>query len=298
MHLVVEAEGSGTQAAMTPTGSAAPTMGKQNGLGSALLHRDFAHIVSERTKLFAPAALPAFARTLTELAPLFGGADLEETLLPGIDPWLELIVEPVSFDEGAQPELPLPAAAVVARLETGEVGEELISAFQTIISLTNFEAANAGRKAHRLTLALEGDVVIHLAKLPRPGPEEGVDMVYNLQPACAVVGDRFILATHEALVRELIRSGGAPVERPSATRERLRIDGVGVARVLQANFDALVMNKVVSDGVEIEEARAEIGGLVGLVDLLGTLEVEIDRSTDERVAVRIVSRASGAKHGR
>ncbi len=287
-------------ASSPPAGVAGPR------LASAFVYRDLAGIFGTRSELFAARDLPAFARALTELSPLFGGIDIEGELLPCIAPWIELVVDPIPFENAERPETVLPAAALIARLEDPAAGDTLVAAFQTVVSLQNVEAGNRERPTHRLSLALEGEVALYRAVLPKPRPSEGIDVIYNLQPTCAVVGDVFIIGTHESLVRDLVLSQPsepAPPSRPRGRgREAVHIDAEAVADSLAANRDALIAHKVVSDGVSFEEAEGEIDGLIGLSRLLGEVSLSLKHEdasdTHGKVVLHLESNAKGQRHGR
>ncbi|MCK6447873.1 MAG: hypothetical protein L6Q99_15885 [Planctomycetes bacterium] len=275
----------GAAAALLPANDAAfaplPT-GRANA-ATWLLHRDLVDFFGKRTELFEPEQLPAFAEALSNLAIFFGGTDISETVIPALAPWGRVVVRDVAFDANVRPEIPLPAAALVARVrDTERVAPLFPSAFQTVVGLMNVERGQQGKPPMQLQLELVGDVQVSYAKLLAPKPGDGVDVAYNLEPACGLVGDVFVIGTHRKLVEELVRELAAgKVDRTAPNAERLEIAGDAVLAALRANREALVMNGVLSEGKPRAKAEKDVDGLLAIADLVERLSIEA-RRTDER----------------
>jgi len=144
----------------------------------------------------------------------------------------------------------------------------------------------------------EGGVPISLARFLDPFEGDGIDMRYNLRPACAVFGDTLILGTHEELVRALVREniapGGASRESASNERtERLELEGAAIAQLIRANFETMVMNKVLEDGVTREKAEEEIAGLELVLKSIRSLTLEFPAPRGEHVEVSLRIQLAG-----
>lgn len=281
----------GAAAALLPTNDAAfaplPT-GRPNA-ATWVLHRDLVDFFGKRTELFEPERLPAFAEALSNLAIFFGGTDVSETVIPALAPWGRVVVRDVAFEPNVRPEIPLPAAALVARVQdTERVAPLFPSAFQTVVGLMNVERGQQGKAPMQLQLELVGDVQISYAKLLAPKPGEGVDVAYNLEPACALVGDVFVLGTHRKLVEELVRELAAgKFDRRAPTAERLELSGDAVFAALRANRDALVMNGVLSEGKSRAKSERDVDGLLAIADLIERLSLEARRNGERSIALEL-----------
>jgi hypothetical protein len=281
----------GAAAALLPaleaSASAIPPGGSRNQL-AAVLYRDMAGIFRDRADLFAPQAQPGFAEAESNLALFFGGRDVEESLLPHIDPWIGVLVRPVVFDARAQPEAPLPALALLARVDDPEaVGRDLVAGFQTMISLINVDRAQKGQDALLLELDAQSGVTVTAARFRPPNPEDGVDLRYNLEPACALVGNTFVVATHRALVKELVRELSAQ-ETPGASGrggEWLRLSGPALADAVRQHSELLVMSQVLEKGKSQERARAEIEYLREILELVELFELDVRRTAASAIRV-------------
>ncbi len=242
--------------------SVPPELPAQDDLAQALLYRDYAAMFAHRSELFPAESLPAFAEQITNAALFLGGKDLGREVLPGVSPWLRVVSRPPRFAAGLEPEIPLPGLVVIASLdEPDQLGPELVAAFQTLVALVNVDQAQKGKPGLRLALEREGESEISSARFRAPGPAEGVDVRYNLEPACSVVGRSLVLGTHESLVREVVRElRAAPASAPSPV-ESVSIAGAALARVVAQNFQALVAQKRVEEGLSQAAAEEEIEGL-------------------------------------
>lgn len=266
-------------------------------VAQGLVYRDYAAFVRERVTLLPAEALPGFSQALSTFSLFFGGQDFGEDVLPEVSPWIRVVARDLAYDEGREPENPLPGLAVVAELaDPQRDGDEWITAFQTLIGILNADRAQKRDGGMmRLSLGLEGEVEITSASFLAPGPGDGVDLRYNLQPACAVAGGSLVLGTHEDLVRSVVRQlvaedardAAPPVDR-SEQGEHLEIAGAAAARALEQNFETLVMQKVLDEGVTHEEAEEELGGLRLLLASIESARVEVDLG--EPLAARLVVR--------
>jgi hypothetical protein len=233
---------------------------------------------------------PCCAQPLSQLALFFGGRDLAEEVLPRVSPWIALVAREIEFDTGAVPVIPLPALAALFRLDDEALGAELTAAFQSLVAIASVDRAQKTQAPLLLGLAQEDGVAITRASFLPPREGEGVDLRYNLEPACALVGDVFVLGTHERLVAELVRelrqspreersTGTAPASVP--LREHLVLAAPTLGRLVASNREALVLNAVLDEGKTREKAEGDIDGLLALLGLFerATLDLAQERDT-------------------
>lgn len=284
----------GAAAALAPAPDAAHAFALPRGrdnLLEAVVYRDLESVFQGRAQLFAPEVQPRFAEAESNLALFFGGADITESVLPALDPWLGVVARGITFDEGARPDVPLPALALLARVGSGangeDVGAELVAGFQTAVGLINVDRAQKSEASMRLGLESVEGVTLTTARFRAPRAGEGVDMRYNLAPACALVGETFVIGTHARLVAELVRelqAGGASVA--AAPGEALTLSGPGLAEVLRDNRELIVMNAVLNDGKTRAQAEGEHDGLTAIAGLLEHVRLFVEYPSAESVRVR------------
>ncbi|MBI5433873.1 MAG: hypothetical protein HZA52_13660 [Planctomycetes bacterium] len=271
----------GAAVALLPEAGAAfpPAPNGRANVATWVLHRDLADLFAKRADLFEPEQLPAFSEALSNLAIFFGGVDISETVIPALAPWGRVVVRDIGFDAASKPELAFPAAALIVRVEDPtQVGPLFPSAFQTVVGLMNVERGQQGKSPMQLQIELVGDVQVSYAKLMAPKPGEGVDVVYNLEPACALRGEIFVIGTHRKLVEELVRELAAgELDARAPTAETLEIAGDAVLAALIANREALVMNAVLSEGKTREKAERDLDGALAVAELLEHVKLEARR---------------------
>ena len=256
-----------------------------------LLYRDIDALFEHRADLFPVDTLPKFAEAISNLTLFLGGMDLTDEVLPGLSPWMRLVVDEVVFDEGARPAQPLPAACLLVEVKDNErLGGSLVAAFQSAISLTNIERAQQAKPPFLLGIELVEGVQMSKAHYLLASPEDGVDMEYNLAPACALVDSTFVLGTHKDLVSRVVRelAAGEPTKTPEQPlAENLALPGILLINALVDNIDTLVMSKVLEEGVSKSEAKAEFDAVLGILELINNLSLEVSPRDSDHVAVEL-----------
>lgn len=255
----------------------------------AQLYRDLRGLFAGRGELFPPQTQPAFAEAESTLALFFGGRDVAEQVLPHLSPWFELVAREVDFAQGAVPDAPLPALALLAHVDDPEaLGADLVAAFQTAISLVNVDRAQKAMPSMRLELIPHAGTTLTSARFAPPEPGTGVDLRYNLEPACALVGDTFVIGTHRALVAELATecaAGGARAPTRDEA-ERLRLSGRALEHLARSQRELLVLGRVFDEGRERAVAEGEIDLLIGLLGRLEGIELAAERVGDDALEAR------------
>lgn len=303
VRVALEAHGveAGPGAATFPRTPPPPRAGGRHDALDAVVHRDMATLTALRADLFPPEVQPAFAKALADLTPLLGGLDLYDDVLPQTSPWLRIVARPVEFEAGAVPLIALPAACLVARVTDETVGQGLVSAFQTTIGIVNLEASQQRRAALRLDLALVDGVTVTRARFPQPravdatGAPMPVDLRYNLAPACALVGEHFVLGTHHALVTEVARelAAATPATTPSTgttATDDIVLRGAALAALLRANRESLTLNAMLEEGKPRARAEAELDAFAALLASCEQIELRAAAPMARRLSVELVTR--------
>lgn len=262
-----------------------PLTPSPNEVGRAQLHRDVGTLLASRAELFSPTKLPGIAEALAGIAIFTEGPDAADELLAALHPRMLLIAENVDFDDNAAPDVAFPAACIIVRLDdVKNNGRRLEGAFRKAVSVAGIENGMQGRVSHELGLELLGETVISTAILPAPGAADGVDVRYNLAPACAVVDDAFVLGTHHALVKSVTKRlvAGELADASRDILDHVSVDGPALARLLGANRDVLVMSAVLKDGKPRRRAELEIDTLHSLLKGVERFEFEAKIPKDPR----------------
>lgn len=267
---------------------APPEVGRDGAVAELVVYRDLATLFQKRAELFPPETLPGFAEATTNLGFIFGGMDVGEKVWPAFAPWMRVVAREVAFDANAKPEIPLPAAAFVARIRDVEHnGPLFVSAFQTMFGFLNVERAQQAKPPLVLHIEMQDGVQLNFAQLMPPRAGEGVDIGYNLEPACALVKDVFVVGTHKALVAQLVRELQSAKETTAPKSEHLAITGAAVAKALAPNLDAIAMNAVLKEGKTREQADNEAKLLVAIAELVDHLDLDVRYPNASSIAIEL-----------
>jgi len=262
--------------ALRPDEAARPRqfLHSEQNLASALFYRDVGRITVDRQRYLPAQAAAKMASKLRELEIFFGGLRLDEEVLARLSPWLQIAVREVHLPTGEGPALILPAAVLVVDTAADDrLAHALESAFQGLVALSNVEARQAGRsRSFVLRTERVGSVSYSVAVPPPLAPAEEGDLFYNLKPALAVTDGCLVLASHAALLVDVLDEL-LPVAAPSAKelpREFVHVSGPALARWAapqEATLD-LLLSLIVPDGPTVAEWMRWLGG--------GSLSLELE----------------------
>jgi len=179
-------------------------------LPSELLRMDFDRDLSlwyaARRSLLTAETVTACDRFETMFRALLQGKDFVTDVLPALGTQWTLVAAPQSFAHLPNRPTPvLPAFALVGEFRDAERGAELLKLlFETGITLANLQAAAQKKAVWNNSAETYHDVTLMVASRgtsAKPGTLSAED---NVMPVCAVVGDRFLIATAPDLARTLI----------------------------------------------------------------------------------------------
>lgn len=218
-------------------------------------------LLDRRVDLFDAKALPGIAEGIGNLALLVDGPDGVDALLGALRPELTLLAVDVDFEGLPRPDITLPAACLVGRLDGADAnGVRLQQAFQRLVTLGGVQRAMEGEPGFLLGLeALEG-VTLTKAELPAPPEGEPIDLIHNLAPGCCVVGDVFVIGTHHRAVAD-IAARLAPGRDRAAPRDEvdaLSLRGDVLSALVAENRALLVNSAVLREGKPRRLAEADV----------------------------------------
>ncbi|MEM9380360.1 MAG: hypothetical protein AAGB93_10470 [Planctomycetota bacterium] len=268
--------GAGAATFPTPSAPCPPLpVRSRSEVARAVVHRDVATLLARRTDLFPPRRQPELAEGLANIALLVGGTDAVDELFGALEPRMLLVAETIPFPKEAMPDVALPAACWVARVENPAVnGPRVTAAFQSLIALTNVQRAQNGEPGLVLGLELVEGRTMTVASLPPPAEEETVDLSYNLAPGCAIVDDAIVLGTHHELVKRVAQRLARERTTPDRARlvDVLRIKTAALRDLIVENRDLIVMQSVLNEGKTESRASLEVDLLLDLVSAVDAIE--------------------------
>ncbi|MBI1349080.1 hypothetical protein GC163_22640 [bacterium] len=259
-------------------------------LASIVLCRDWADWYRQREALLESPVLPEFDKFETGLSNLLPGKDFCEDVLTLLNAPITLVAAEQTYPHlDGRPGMQLPAFAVVVDLTNADRGADLFQLFfQTLGTIVNIEAGKSGRQPWVMHSAAYQDIPITYAKyLDRPQGED-LPVVFNFQPASALVGQKYVAATSLELCHDLIdvlqrpASGG---NEPTTKNFAMTVDPVVAMRLLQAN-KALLAARSIQEGKTSEQADNELSILFEALQALQPLLLTTD-VTGQHVELRL-----------
>jgi hypothetical protein len=259
-------------------------------LGYVHINRDFGQWWNQKDAYLDADAGEQLLQANNVLTVFFGGTSFEDEVLPELAPGFTLVARNLSYAGlAARPRPQIPGFAGIFRLKHPEkLGQKFISAFQSLITIINFDRAQKGQGA-AFTLNLEkvGEVNFFTAELNLP-PESkakpgGIET--NFSPCLAVVGPRVVLASSKEFGKQLVEelgsaaaSGASGAAASGAAVDSFRIQASTAKQLLVANLEFLADKMVLDEGISAEEAKGRLTAIAELVDLLEGLSIQTRHS--------------------
>lgn len=252
-------------------------------------YRDLSQMWLRAPDLMNDKANDDLAKADTQLTTFFSGRDFGEDILGALGPELQIVVVQQDFRHVLpRPAIRLPAFALKFRmLDAEETQPELRRVFQSFIGFLNVVGAMNGQPQFDLGLeTTEKTQIVSATYVPARGEEQATDAAlnFNFSPTMAFAGDLLVLASTSGLARSLVETTpkaeshwtnglGSPTEaesaEPSSTvpNTLASLSAVAIQRLLVENRSQLVAQNMLEKGRSRQEAEAEIGVLLEVLEL-------------------------------
>jgi hypothetical protein len=255
--------------APSPQESAFVPLRPKGTIASITTYRDVGEMWGVRDDLFEEAVAAKLTQADTQLGLFIGGRVFGTHVLGELSPRWQLVVARQQYaDDAPVPAVKLPAGALVLELKNPkEFSAPLVLAYQKIIGTINLVGGMQGQP--QLLLSSEeyrGVTISKATYLVEPETETKDAAIYfNASPSCAVVGNRFILGSTTAIVRELVDLLQSAGSKPGPANTLVEVDVQEVAAALADNRNSLVSQNMLEEGNTREEAEKNIAGLLTIL---------------------------------
>ena len=175
-------------------------------LGSIEVSRQWADWYRRKDELHEAKVLPEFDKFETGLATFLPGKDFAEDVLALVGTPLTFVAAQQTYPHlQGHPGLQLPAFGLVLELKDPQKGADLFNVFfQTITSISNIEAGKYGRQPWVLASESYQGIQLAFARYLETPKGTELPIVYNFQPASALVGNHYVATTSLELCRDLV----------------------------------------------------------------------------------------------
>ncbi|HVR73763.1 MAG TPA: hypothetical protein VMT52_05500 [Planctomycetota bacterium] len=283
---------------------------KRGVLAFTRITRDLAQWWGDREDLITPGAVGGLIEFAQVMSLAFGGRNFQDEVLPELGSTILLVARNQEYKGMAEKPAPaIPGFAVIFQLKNAkEFGEDMETAFQSIIGLINFDRAQK-KKEGGMTMRLKpekvGDVSLYTVVLKSLGKEEKPGIEHNFTPSLAVVGSRVVLGSSGELTKVLIEeltalgdprpaSAGKTTPRGGAA-DVIQVDARAALSILSANKDVLVANSMLKEGKTKNEAEGEIQMALDVLQRLLDLRIESGKTGSEHFLTLKLRTLFGAK---
>jgi hypothetical protein len=253
---------------------------------SISIYRDLSGLWLQREKLFNDEVIARLAQADSGLGLYFSGRDFGSEVLGALTPRLQIVAVRQQFaPDEPLPAVKLPAFALVLEMKNpDDFAKHLLLGYQKVIGLANVVGGMNGQPQMLLDSEQYGGVKIWRGQfLVEPNTsKQKAPIQYNFSPACATVGNRFVLSSTVGLARDLIDE----LKKPSATQltsdnMALVTDLAELAAVLGDNKEALIAQNLLKEGSSRERATAETDLLLDALRAGRTASLRLATSADQ-----------------
>lgn len=253
-----------------------PALAPPGTIGTFTMFRDLSGLWLARDNLFNETMVAQLAQANTQLGLFFSGRDFGPEVLGELAAPVQLVVARQEYaSDTPVPALKLPAFALVLKLKhPDDFSPELLMTYQKTIGIANLTGGQQGKPQLLLSTEEYQGTTISKAAYLRDAKvaKENAPPHYNVSPACARIGDHFVLGSTVGLVRQLVdalqagRSGKSLQDNTALT-----IDAAPLAAILGDNKELLITQNMLKEGhsrAEAETAVATVLAALGQVDRL------------------------------
>lgn len=278
---------------------AAPTPFKpDNMIASLISYRDVGGWWLSKEDLFEENVIAQLAQADSQISTIFSGLDFGEEVLGSFEPGVQIVVAENKFQEEYQPDVKLPAFAMVSKLkDIDNMQRRFKIAFQSVIGFANINLGMQGQPQLDLETENIGNSKISSAQYMFDKQSGDGLLLYNFAPTIAIHEPYFIMSSNRELAVELAelaakRVADGETDKTNATNTHLKIDAAALRQLLELNREPLIANNMIEEGntrAKAEEAMELIftaSRLIREIDLVFnvksdqmSLDLEIDIET-------------------
>ncbi len=245
-------------------------------IGQVVTYRNLGSWWLSKEELFPENVVAQLAQGDSQLSTLFGGVDFGQDVLGGLHPEMRLLVKEQTFGEGIDPDIKLPAIAIVSRLQNPDSERRFRISFQSLVGLLNLDDSGMDRPQIELVSTREDGYQLTGGQYFPEGDYSGDLFVFNFSPAMAFHDDYMIVSSTMEFAREIAESI-RDLDDNTATSDSntlIQLHGAPIKHALAANRESLIANSMVERGTGRDEAESQIDLLLELLDYAGGAKLD------------------------
>jgi hypothetical protein len=278
-------------------GADAPLMPKGT-LLSVSTYRDLSAFWQAAPDLFNEGVAGKIAQSDSSLSTFLGGKSFGTDIIGALRPEIQIVAASQDYQGQSvrEPSIRLPAFAAVLRIKPGQaktVRKAFHLAFQSLIALTNLDAASKNRPpletssetrggAEVLYAAYDADDTDKPAAKSGDKPAAKEDTYLNFSPSLVLSNEYLVLASTRHIAEDLADLIGGNQGKPAAdlrdTHTLLTADGAPVAQILRADREQLIAQNMLEKGHDRAQAEREVDWLISIVESVTNARICLARN--------------------
>ncbi len=250
-----------------------PLLAPKGVLYSSSDYFNFNRFWTDRSRLFKPTQVKGLEEFDKKTGQYLLGNRMSK-LLQALAPYYRVVVVHQSRTTyKMMPEQPIPGFALVAQLrEPQKAGATLEAALRGAAFLGGFKLKWKSTQEFHAGCKIVG------WRFPENvrNPDDAKNFRFNFSPCFVRVGDQFLVSSTFELGRELVdllQAEAKSKDRGLPAPAHSRIYAEGVAEILEAFRDRLLVKTVLDQAVTPDQAREQVQALIELVRSLGVLDL-------------------------
>ncbi len=273
------------------TGRAPAPLRPKKMIASLTTHRDLGEWWLAKEDLFDENVIAQLAQADSQFSTIFSGLDFGEQVLGSLEPEMQIVVAENTFEPNYQPDIKLPAFAMVSRLkDVDNIQRRFKIAFQSVIGFANINLGMQGQPQLDLETEKMGEARVSSATYMFDGETAEGLLLFNFGPTIAFQGSYFIVSSNRHLAVELAelaakreRGGenGDAHEKRGDANTRIVVDGVALQRILADNREPLIANNMLEEGNSRADAEQAIGTVLRIAELVKSIELDFTVGDDQ-----------------
>ena len=252
-------------------------------LGQVSSYRDLGRWWLSKEELFPENVIAQLALAESQLSTFFGGADFGEEILGALQPGLRLVVKEQTYDKSVDPDIKLPAFALVGRLQNPDRETRFRISFNSFITLLNLSEEGDMPQFDVQTMSQQGYRITSAKYLVEDGVDEGL-LYFNFSPSIAFQDDYMIISSTEEFAHELAQATQKiDTGKLSDSNTLLILDASTIQKQLELNKQSMIAKSMLDNGKTREQSTAEIDLAMSLLNY--ARQVRLDYRIEPRQMV-------------
>lgn len=257
-------------------------------LGQVTTYRNLGSWWLSKEDLFPENVIAGLAKADSDLSTVFGGVDFGEEVLGALQPGLRLVVKGQNYQDGTDPDVKLPAFALIGRLQNPKDQRRFRVSFQSLIGFLNIDSGQRGRPQFELLSSKENGYRITGGEYMLEEDDEKGLMIFNFSPAIAFQDDYMIVSSTLEFAHELAEATKTLKDDTEVTESNtvLTLQPAAIKKQLEINRDSMVAQSMVEGGKSRKQAEAELDLALHLLEFVGPSHLDY-RVEDDKMSLSL-----------